>query len=241
MRSRGLATANAPQGPYARSLRRLHLAIAILVSVLAVTGFMIYFRKPLGLQEFKLTLVFAHAIVAYVFLAILVARAYLGFRGAENVRFRHTLPRMNDLRQLFHLQGSARSRLKFAGRSPFSRAIAGILYATIAMNAATGLVRAGTDLYFPPFGPVIRGFVAADGVDPALVKPADKSRVDAARFGVVSKAKVPFGKIHIYGAFIIATIALFHATGVAATEWSAPNNPNARGRARLMLFGSRRP
>lgn len=242
MRSRGLAAETGePQGPYSKTLRRLHLAIAAFVVALAATGFMIYFRKPLGLQALKLTLTWTHAIIAYCFLALLVLRAFLGLRGAENVRFSHTLPRAGDFARLLRAEGPGRTRLKFAGRSPLSRTVAGVLYAAFALNAATGVVRAGTDLYLPPFGPIVRNFVAADGVDPGLVKPAEKTHVDAARFGAVGKAKIPFGKIHIYGAFIIAGLALFHAAGVALTEWSAPNRPKARGRARLMLFGPRRP
>ncbi len=226
--------------PYPKTLRRLHLAIVGFVIVLAVTGFMIYFRKPLGLQELKLKLVFVHAVIAYFFLAILAARFYLGLCGGDALGLKRTLPRVSDIRRLVSIDAAGGSRIKFAGRSPLSRTIAGVLYAVIAINATTGLVRAGTDLYFPPFGHFVRGYVVEAGVEPALVKPSERDYVNKPRFALVSRAKIPFGKVHIYGAFVIIGIAFAHALGVAATEWSAPNDRAARGRARLMLFGPRR-
>ena len=227
-------------GPYGTALRRLHLAIACFIVALAITGFMIYFRKPLGLQALKLTLVWTHASIAYAFLIVLAARVYLGVAGGEASRFRHVLARAADIRRLFIGSASGRSGLKFAGRSPLSRTLATIIYAAIAANAATGLVRAGTDLYLPPFGPIVRAYIAADGVDPANLRPAAREGADKERHGFVSRAKIPFGKAHIYGAFIIAATALIHACGVLMTEWFTPNDPRARGRARLMLFGPRR-
>lgn len=222
--------------PYSRTLRRLHLAIAIFVVALAVTGFMIYYRRPLGLQSLKLALVYVHAGVAYLFLIAFFVRIYLGFRGSDAVRFSHTLPRASDLRRILAFR-----RLKFAGRSPLSRMLAGLLFAAIFINALTGLVRAGTDVYFPPFGPFVQQYLAADGVRPAEVRPGDYSTIDAAKLKIVNRLKIPFGKIHIYGAFFIATLTLFHAIGAALTEWTAANDMKARGRARLMLFGPRSP
>lgn len=232
MRGAGLTE----HSPYRRSLRRLHLAVALCVLALAATGFAIYFRKPLGIQAWKMNLVVAHATIAYVFLAVLTVRIYLGVIGAEEVRLKHTMPRLRDLRRLCALKGD-RTRWKFGGRSPLSRTLAGLLYAAFAINAATGLVRAGTDLYWPPFGPFVREYVAAEGANPQLVKPGYREHVDAARFAAVSRGKIPIGRIHIFGAFFIAGIALLHAAGAAIGEWSAPHDRRARGRARLMLFG----
>lgn len=219
-----------PDGPYPRTLRRLHLAIAGLVVLLAITGLMIYFRGPLGLQPLKVTLIWTHALIAYAFLCILGVRVFFGLRASDPMHFRHTLPRVGH-----HLSG--RRRMKFAGRSTLSRAIAGVLYAAFAVNAATGIVRAGTDIYLPPLGPSIRAYVAAAGADPGDVRAGRKEHVDEVRFTRVSRAKIPFGVAHIYGAFTIMAVAMTHAIGVALTEWNAPNNRSVRGRARLMLLG----
>ena len=222
--------------PYSRTLRRLHLAIIGFVILLATTGFMIYFRKSLGLQPFKMRLVWIHAIIAYSFLIVITWRILLGFFGAKIDRLSTTLPNKRSLGRFFGQRGKPR----FAGRSPTSRMLAGALYLFIASNAATGLVRAGTDLYLPPFGPIVAHYVAADGADPGTLKPGQKDNTDPYRYGRVSGGKIILGKIHIYGAFIITTLALIHSIGTLSTEWSAPTRPGKdkrRGPARIMLFG----
>lgn len=229
----------AVSGPYSATLRNLHLAIACFVIVLAISGFTIYFREPLGAKALKIPLVYFHAITAYLFLATLAVRIVLGLRGSESLKLERTFPRKGDLHRLF-AEIKGRKPIKFAGRSPFSRTIAALIYVALAANAATGMVRAGTDLYFPPFGPFVRGYVAKDGADAALVRPFERTHVDEKRFSAVSRSKIPFGRAHIYGGFLIVFIALVHGVGVLSTEWSAPNDPGARGRARLMLFGPRR-
>lgn len=221
-------------GPYTRGLRRFHLVLVILIIALAATGFSIYFRKPLGLQPHKLTLVYLHATIAYAFLALIGWRLWRGFRGPEPDRFRHVLPRRADLARLVRER-----RFKFAGRSPLSRTLAGALYLLFAANAATGVVRAGTDIYYWPFGPLVQAYVAKPGANPSDLTPRDKSAADERKLERISRAKIPFGKAHIYGAFLIAALAAAHAVGVMSTEWRAPFATGRRGRARLMLFGPR--
>lgn len=231
-----MTAGQAQASPYGAVLRRLHLAIAVFVFALALTGFAINFREPLGLQDLKLTLVYIHATVAYGFLALLLFRITLGVVGADAVRFSHTLPRWRDVKRLAAAVRDG-SRMKFAGRSPLSRTLAGVIYLAFVMNAATGLVRAGTDVYFPPLGGVVRAYVAKEGVDPSMIKVSERDLVDSEKMKAVSRAKIPFGKVHIYGGYVILFAALLHLAGVIATEWSAPGDRKLRGRARLMLFG----
>jgi cytochrome b len=223
------------QGPYSTTLRRLHLALIFFVVILALSGFGIYFRKPLGLQSLKAALLNFHAIVAYGFLIVLGLRIFFGLRGAERDRFGHVFPRRRDFRRLVSAEENDRSRFNFAGRSPLSRTIAAALYLMIASNAATGLVRAGTDLHFPPFGPFIDAYLSVEGG-----VAADKELLEKERAKEVRRMKLFVGKIHIYGAFVIVGVALVHAMGALVTEWSPPGNRSARGRARLMLLGPRR-
>lgn len=222
-------------GPYSTTLRRLHLAFILFVLVLAISGFSIYFRKPLGLQALKATLLNFHAIVAYGFLLALGVRLFLGVRGAERARFSHVFPRRRDLRRLVVAEKNDRTRFHFAGRSPLSRTIAAALYLVIASNAATGLVRAGTDLHFPPVGPIVDAYLSVEGGVAAERELLEKERAKKVR-----RMKLFVGKIHIYGAFVIVGVAFVHAMGALATEWSPPRDPKARGRARLMLLGPRR-
>jgi Ni/Fe-hydrogenase 1 B-type cytochrome subunit len=49
--------------------------------------------------------------------------------------------------------------------------------------AVTGLVRAGTDIYYPPFGSLVAEYIAAPGTAPDSIKPyipegTDKEKVE---------------------------------------------------------------
>lgn len=231
-----LAGPSMSQGPYARMLRWLHLALALVVTALAITGLIFHYRKPLGIDNLKLSIMFVHAMIGYALLLVISLRVYFGVRGAEAMRFRHVLPRGKDFSKLFSLKPT-RERWKFAGRSPLSRVVAGLLLILITTNLVTGLVRAGTDLYLPPFGPFIQAHIAKDGVAPSMVKPGEGTYIDESRYAPIKRAKTPFGTAHYYVGLSIMAIALFHIIGVLSKEWSAPNDKRSRGRARLMLFG----
>jgi cytochrome b561 len=225
--------------PYGASQRVLHLAMAIGVILLAASGLLFQNRKYLGLEDKKLDIMFVHATIGYFFLAAFATRIALGFFGAEPLRFRHVVPADRDLKRLVAGRGD-RTRLKFAGRSPLSRLLAGLLFVVIGANVLTGMTRAGTDLYFPPLGPFVQAYIAKDGVEPAQLKPGEGDHIDESRYSIIRDVKKPFGAAHYYGAWIIIGVGLLHMVGVVATEWSAPNDRRLRGRARLMLFGPKK-
>lgn len=224
--------------PYGRTLRRLHLGFIIFTAVLATTGFMIYFREPLGVRALKLKLVYFHAITAYGLVALIVWRIVLFFRGASGERWRSVLVDSKSAGKLFGaLSLRNRGAFAFAGRSPLSRMIATVFYLALVSNMASGLIRAGTDIYYPPFGGFLKAYVAADGIEPGSIRRGSPDGVDKVKEARVKRAALLFGRIHIYGAFLIAGLAFFHAGGALATEWSVKNSPASRGRARIMLFG----
>jgi cytochrome b len=225
-------------GPYSRRLRQIHAILLSLVAALAVSGTIYYFRRQIGLGDAKFEIMFAHAVIGYALIAAVFWRIAMLIFGDESERARHLFVRPKDLARLAAKSQPNSARLKFAGRSPLSRTLATMLYAVIASNIVTGLVFATTDLYFPPFGGPLLEYVAADNAEPT-VENVRSGGFDQGRMSKVRKFKRPFATVHLWGAILIATLALFHVVGVTLTEWSAPNNKLARGRARLMLFGPR--
>lgn len=226
-------------GPYGRRLRQLHLTIGLCVSALALTGLIFYFRRKIGLGDYKLEIMFLHAMIAYTLIAALIWRAVLSIRGAEGDRLRHLIARPHDLARLFSSREARQHRFKFAGRSPLSRVIATCLYVCIGSNIVTGMVFVSTDLYLPPFGPMVLRYVSEDGAQPSI-EAVRAGRYDQERMKAVRTFKRPFAAVHFTGAMIIILLASIHMIGVISTEWSTPNDRSARGRARLMLFGPRR-
>jgi len=227
---------NAAACPYGRRLRQLHLAIGSLITLLAVTGLIFYFRKSLGLADAKLLLMTVHSLIGYALVAAAAWRIWLGIKGPAEYRFSRIVAGPENLKRMF-AKGDGRARgLRFAGRSPLSRVLATVLYAAMLFNIGTGLIRAGTDLYFPPFGPLVLHYVTPAGEKPSIAA-VKEGNVDKERADQVRKFKAPVGKIHFYVGLFIAAMAAVHAGGALATEWSAPNDKSVRGRARLMLFG----
>lgn len=216
----------------------MHAILLTLICALAISGTVYYFRRKIGLGDAKFEIMFAHAVIGYTLIAVVVWRIAMLVFGAESERARHLFVRPKDLARLATKAQPISARFKFAGRSPLSRTLATALYAVIASNIVTGLVFATTDLYFPPFGGPLLEYVAADNVA-ATVENVRSGGFDQGRMDKVRKFKRPFATIHLWGAVIIATLAIFHVVGVTLTEWSSPNNKLARGRARLMLFGPR--
>lgn len=235
------ANAERPQqaSPYDAAHRRVHLAMAIGIALLALSGLAFQFRKDLGLDDRKLDIMFVHATIGYGFFVAFVTRIFFGLKGPEPMRFRHVFPRGRDFKRLLASHND-RTRLKFAGRAPLSRVIAGALFILIGANVVTGMTRAGTDLYFPPLGPFVQAYVARDGINPGRLKPGEGEFIEESRYRHIRKAKKPVGTAHNYGAWMIIGIALVHLIGVVSTEWSAPLDRTQRGRARLMLFGPRK-
>lgn len=226
-------------GPYGKRLRQLHLAIAVLIFGLAMTGFIFHYRRTLGLQGYKLELLIPHVILAYLLLITVSWRAVVGIKGAEPDRFGHVVARAKDIKRLFRAAISDKSRLHFAGRSPLSRIIATTIYLFVLFNIATGLVRAGTDLYLPPFGPLVIAYVAPEG-EKASINSVKASAINNERMQEIRSFKKPVSEMHFLGAIVITILALVHVVGVLTTEWSAPSDRKLRGRARIMLFGPRK-
>jgi len=222
--------------PYSKWLRRLHLVLLLSVTMLLLSGAAFYFRRDLGLAQFKLEIMLAHAIIGYVMIVLLLLRLALFVIGHEQERFRHVLVRPRDLQQMIKQLGRGGLRFKFAGRSPMSRLVATSLYLLLTANALTGMVFATTVLYLPPFGGALIDYLAIDG-GTATVEAIRAGEFDQARMKAVRDFKRPFGDLHVMGAISIGVLAVFHVIGVILSEWSAPSNKSARGRARIMLFG----
>ena len=84
--------------------------------------------------------------------------------------------------------------------------------------AVTGLIRAGTDIYYPPFGSIAAEYVAQPGVDPDSLIPYDTSAVDKEKYDAMKAFKKPFGTIHIYTSYFLMFLIIVHITAVIRVE-----------------------
>ena len=93
-----------------------------------------------------------------------------------------------------------------------------LLTAALLLMTVTGLIRAGTDIYYPPLGQYFAGQVAAEGVSPADIQPYDKTGTDPEKLAELGEFKKPIGTIHIYGAYFLWFLILVHLVAVIRAD-----------------------
>jgi len=192
------------------------------VILLIFFGMMMLFKKELGIEavEAKINLKVIHVTIGYVFLANLLFRFIWGFVGSRYARWRNLLPasgqidRIRTYRQSIG-QGSSN---RYPGHNPLGQVAATLIFVCLLIMAVTGLIRAGTDIYYPPFGNIAAEYVALPGVDPDSLIPYDKSAVDEEKFAALKAFKKPFGTIHIYTSYFLIFLIVVHIAAVVHVE-----------------------
>lgn len=169
----------------------------------------------------KILLKTLHVSVGYVFALNIIVRLVWGFLGNRHARWRQMLPGGKGyIRHLRSYSASfaAGDPQPYLGHNPLGRiAITGLLLIMI-VQASTGLLLAGTDIYFPPFGFWIADWIAAPGIDPATLVPYSPEMYDKATYADMRALRKPFALVHLYSFYLLAIGILFHIFGVVMTE-----------------------
>ena len=132
------------------------------------------------------------------------------------------------------LAGRPRS---YQGHNPLGRLAITLLLTLMLVQAVSGLVLAGTDLYYPPFGRWIAEWVAAPGVDPSRLVPYQSDLLDAGAYQGMRSFRAPFVETHELTFFVLAALALIHVVAVAFTElWEGGTLVSAMFTGRKVLF-----
>ncbi|NIP17108.1 MAG: cytochrome b/b6 domain-containing protein [Xanthomonadales bacterium] len=203
-------------------VRWFHWINVIVVLLLAVIGAFIWNAKTLGMSdEGKVLLKQLHALCGYVFAVNLLVRLAWAFVGGEHARWRSLLPLgrgfpkalASQARNLFRPEGHDQP-----GHSPLGRISVTLMLACMLTMAVTGLVLAGTDIYYPPLGGRIAEWVAADGVDPADVAPNRPELVDEAAYREMRAFRSPFIDTHKFVFFMLLALVPLHVAGVVLAE-----------------------
>ena len=93
-----------------------------------------------------------------------------------------------------------------------------LLLLLLVAQAATGLVLAGTDIYYPPFGSWISAWIAAPGVDPSTIAPYSKTGIDPASLAAMRSFRSPFVTVHYWVFFALMAAIVVHILGAIVTE-----------------------
>ena len=197
------------------------------INVLAVlgligTGLVVLFDDGLGLSATgKLTLKSVHAAFGYVMVFNLLWRFAWAFLGNRYARWRAIVP--GGPGYLAALRAYTASFLtgepqQYVGHNPLARIAVALLFVLLLVQAVTGLVLVGTDLYWPPFGHWFAAWVAAPGVDASLVVPGAVDLIDKTSYDAMRAFRSPFVEVHELSFYALAVLIALHVIAVVATE-----------------------
>lgn len=203
-------------------VRWFHWINLICVLGLIAVGVAILNDKALGVSDDgKILLKTVHVWIGYVFAVNLAWRLVWAFIGGTHSRWRAILPigrgYLAELRRYIAAL-RAGEHPQYLGHNPLGRIAVLLLLLMLVTQAVTGLVLAGTDLFFPPFGAWFAEAVAAPGVDPAALVPYSPEMYDKEAYAAMRATRAPFVRIHEYGFYALLVLAVLHIAGVIVTE-----------------------
>ncbi len=194
------------------------------LSVLALVGvgLVIMYGGALGVDnDGKVLLKTIHVWVGYVFLLNLLWRLLWAFLGNRWARWRAFLPGGRDYlkraREYVVALLSARPQV-YVGHNPLGRMFITLMLLVLLVQGLSGLVLAGTDVFYPPFGAWIAEWIAAPGIDPAELVPYRPDLVDAAAFDAMRGLRGPFIETHEILFYVILVLVGIHIAAVVFTE-----------------------
>jgi len=198
-----------------RTTRAFHWVNVVCVFVLAAIGTALLNGKTLGLSHDGSTLLKSiHAYVGYVFVLNLAWRLIWAFVGNRYARWHAVLPAGNGFATA--LRGQLRALhdgqpAVYIGRSPLGRVMITLLILLLLVQASTGLLLAGTDLYLPPFGAWFADWVTgADAQRLALLRPGSSEHVVSDAYDAMRAFRKPFKETHEITFYVLLVAVLMH-------------------------------
>jgi Ni/Fe-hydrogenase 1 B-type cytochrome subunit len=202
--------------------RCFHWINALAVVGLIFTGLVVLFDNELGLSAAgKITLKSIHVSFGYVMALNLLWRFVWAFFGGRYSRWRSILPGgpgyVSSLRAYIEslLSGAPQ---QYVGHNPLARLGVSIVFLLLLLQLGTGLIIAGTDLFWPPFGHWFATWIAAPGVDPTTVIPGAPELVDKTSYASMRAFRKPFVEVHEIGFYALVIMIVLHIAAVVMTE-----------------------
>ena len=202
--------------------RWFHWINVLTVLGLVGIGLVILNAGTLGVStQGKILLKETHVWVGYAFLVNLVFRLIWGFFGNRYTRWAGVLPGgfgyFSSVRN--YAAGFFGKRpTPYLGHNPLGRISVAVILVLLLVQAVTGLVLAGTDIFYPPFGHWIAQWIAAEGVDPGSLVPYAKDLYDEQAYQEMRAFRSPFITAHLYAFYALAAVIVVHVAAVIITE-----------------------
>lgn len=209
-------------------VRWFHWINVLCVLGLIAVGLAILNDDALGLSTSgKILLKTVHVWIGYAFVLNLLWRVVWAFIGGPHARWRSILPGgagyVSETRR-YVAELRAGRQMQYLGHNPLGRIAVTVLLLLLLAMAVTGLMLAGTDLFYPPIGRWIANWLAAPGVDPATLAPYAPDSYDKAAFAAMRNFRSPVASLHEIGFYVLLGAVGVHILAVVATELRAGGN-----------------
>jgi len=209
---------------WSRKIRLFHWLNVLTVLLLIIIGSIIYYSKSIGVStEGKVLLKTIHVCIGYVFAANLLFRIIIGFIGKGFERWGETLPFTKTFKQELSALKKDKSTV-FKGHNPLGKLMVGIFMLSLSVQMVSGLVIAGTDIYYPPFGQYFAASIAQDKSKIELIKPYSKENVDPVAFKEMRNVRNPFITAHVYSFYLLLLLIPLHIFAVFLAERREKNS-----------------
>jgi len=206
-----------------RTTRIFHWINVLCVFALLIIGTLILNGKMFGFSvEGKVMIKTVHVYIGYVFAINLANRLIWGFVGGPYSRWKSILPMgegYGDKLKSMVISMKAGKPKTYLGHNPVGRIAVTVLLLALFIQAITGLVVAGTDIYAPPFGSTITQWIAADGVDHTSLVPGIKNEmINADAYKEMRNFRKPYISTHVYTYYVLLGLIFMHVLAVVITE-----------------------
>jgi cytochrome b len=205
-----------------RNVRWFHWINVLCILGLIAVAVVILNAKTLGVpNDGKILLKTTHVLIGYVFALNLIWRLIWAFIGGPHARWRSILPGgrgyVNEVRS-YIIDFKTGQAHQYLGHNPLGRIAISFLLLLLLTQAVTGLILAGTDLFYPPFGSQIAAWVAASGIDSATLVPYAPAMYDETAYEAMRAFRKPAITIHYYGFYVLLVFSAIHILAVIVTE-----------------------
>ncbi|GAA5139469.1 cytochrome b/b6 domain-containing protein [Thalassotalea piscium] len=201
-----------------RSIRLFHWINVITISLLIVIGLIIFNSKTLGVTvDAKILLKTIHISIGYIFAINLIIRLVIGFIGTSNEKWSRTLPFMKGYKkELTEFRRSPKQA--YTGHNPLGKLMVLALLIAMIIQMATGLILAGTDIYYPPLGQHFAKSIAVNETQLDAIKPYSKVNVDDERYKQLREFRSPIITTHLYAFYALLVLIPLHILGVLVSD-----------------------
>ena len=199
--------------------RLFHWINVLCVMGLVFIGAIMMFKGDLGISglEAKVKLKQLHVTVGYLFALNLAVRLVCGIIGSNSARLSKMLPSLSAI-SAYNAKLKEGASPQYLHHNPVGNLAVFAMMILMVTIMCTGLIRAGTDIYYPPLGGLVSDYIAQSGVDGSSLKAYDETGVDQQKLAQIKPFKSLAGEVHVYSVYLLIFMILLHIAGVIVAE-----------------------